>query len=72
MPWTSIDDLSTNAPLPEGYRYQLLTRTDIPETVKAFAAWYPGIAVGNASCHLRESFYNEKVVLDGEPERDFW
>jgi hypothetical protein len=71
MPWTSINDLSTNAPLPEGYRYQLLTRTDIPETVKAFAAWYPGIAVGNASCHLRESFYNEKVVLDGEPERDF-
>ena len=72
MPWPSVDKLSKSAPLPAGYRYQLLSRTDIPETVNAFASWYPGIAVGNASCHLREDFYREKVVLDGEPERDFF
>jgi hypothetical protein len=72
MPWPNVDKLSKRAPLPAGYRYELLSRTDISETVNAFASWYPGIAVGNASCHLREDFYREKVVLDGEPERDFF
>ena len=72
MPWPNVDKLSEESPLPAGYRYELLSRTDISETVNAFASWYPGIAVGNASCHLREDFYREKVVLDGEPERDFF
>ena len=31
MPWTSVDDLSASAPLPEGYRYQLITRSDISD-----------------------------------------
>ena len=72
MSWPNVDKLSESAPLPKGYRYQLLTSTEIPETVNAFASWYPGIAVGNASCHLREDFYREKVVLGGELERDFF
>jgi hypothetical protein len=72
MPWTDVNYLSRSAPLPEGYRYEMLTDAGIPDVVKAFAAWYPSIAVGNASCHLRESFYRERVVLDGEPERDFF
>ena len=41
----------------------------------ALGNWYPGIAVGTASCYLRERFYAERVVLDdgGEDEarRDF-
>jgi hypothetical protein len=72
MSWTNIEYLSANAPLPEGYRYQLLARADISDTVSAFASWYPGIAVGNASCHLREDFYNDRVVFDDQPERDFF
>jgi len=72
MPWINLDHLSTNVPLPEGYRYEQLTRADIPDVVRSFADWYPGIAVGNASCHLKASFYNDKVVLDGELERDFF
>ena len=72
MPWINVEHLSTNVPLPEGYRYEQLTRADIPDVVRSFADWYPGIAVGNASCHLKESFYNDKVVLDGERERDFF
>jgi len=72
MPWTSIDNLSASAPLPKGYRYQLITRSDIADTVDALASWYPGIAVGNASCHLKPAFYEEKVVLDdSRSERDF-
>jgi len=35
MPWTSIDNLSASAPLPKGYRYQLITRSDIADTVDA-------------------------------------
>ena len=71
MPWTSVDNLSASAPLPQGYRYQLMTRSDISDTVDALASWYPGIAVGNASCHLKPAFYEESVVLDDESERDF-
>ena len=72
MPWVDVESLSANAPLPEGYRYQLFSRADILETIRAFASWYPGISVGNASCHLRETFYEERVVLDAESERDFF
>lgn len=72
MPWINLDHLSTNVPLPEGYRYEQLTRADIPDVVRSFADWYPGIAVGNASCHLKESFYDDKVALGGELERDFF
>lgn len=71
MPWTRVDTLSASAPLPPGYRYQLITRGDIADTVSALASWYPGIAVGNASCHLKPAFYEQRVVLDDEPERDF-
>ena len=71
MSWTSVDILSASAPLPEGYRYQLITRSDIADTINAFASWYPGIAVGNASCHLKPAFYEDSVVLDGDSERDF-
>jgi hypothetical protein len=72
MPWLDAATLSAQAPLPDGYRYQLLERSDIAETIRAFADWYPGIAVGNASCHLRASFYEERVVLDGNDDRDFF
>jgi hypothetical protein len=72
MAWINLDYLSTNVPLPEGYRYERLTRADIPDVVRSLAHWFPGIAVGNASCHLNESFYTDKVVLDGELERDFF
>jgi hypothetical protein len=71
MNWPSIEELSKRAPLPEGYRYELLGRHQIPEVIAAIEAWYPGIAAGNASCHLREDFYTSKVYLRDEAERDF-
>src|SRR5215510_15656517 len=69
--WPSAEDIATRAPLPPGYRYQYLDRRQVSTLIAALKAWYPGIAVGNASCHLRQSFYTDKVSLDGEPERDF-
>lgn len=71
MAWPSIDQLTAVAPLPPGFHYELLHRTQVPMLVQAIKAWYPGIAVGNASCHLREDFYTSKVFLHGEAERDF-
>jgi hypothetical protein len=71
MNWPSIVDLTARAPLPNGYRYELLRRNQVPDLIRAIEAWYPGIAVGNASCHLREEFYLSKVSLEGEAERDF-
>ena len=74
MNWTSVEELSANAPLPEGYRHEALTRTDIPALVRAFADRCPGIAVGKTSCHLRgvvkrvyEAIYTKALV----DEEDF-
>ena len=71
MRWPSVEDITPRAPLPPGYRYQYLDRQQVPSLIAALKAWYPGIVVGNASCHLRESFYADKVCLDGQLERDF-
>ncbi len=71
MKWPSAEDIATIAPLPPGYRYQYLDRPHVSTLITALKTWYPGIAVGNASCHLRQSFYTDKVCLDGELERDF-
>ena len=71
MRWPSIDEIAERAPLPEGYRYEYLPARDIPTVISALREWYPGIAVGNSSCHMRESFYTEKVCIDGRFERDF-
>lgn len=70
MKWPSVEDMTTIAPPPPSYQYQYLGRQQIPTLIAALRGWYPGIAVGNASCHLRESFYFEKVCLDGELDRD--
>jgi len=71
MTWPSVEDLISRAPLPAGYRYEYLDRRQIPVLITALKTWYPGISVGNASCHLRECFYRDKVCLDGQFERDF-
>jgi len=71
MRWPSVEEMTTRAPLPPGYRYQYLDRQQVPTLIAALTAWYPGIVVGNASCHLREYFYADKVCLDGQFERDF-
>jgi hypothetical protein len=71
MTWPTVEQLSIEAPLPSGYRYEFITREDVAGVIEALDVWYPGIAVGNASCHMRESFYAEKVFLGGRDDRDF-
>ena len=57
MKWPSVETLTAGVPLPTGYRYALPTREDPPALIRAVDAWFPGLAVGNASCYLREDFY---------------
>lgn len=71
MSWPSVQEIERRAPLPAGYHYQYLGRQQVPALIAALQAWYPGIEVGNASCHLRPAFYADKVCLDGDLEQDF-
>ena len=70
MNWPSFDTFSAMAPLPDGYRYEMLKRSEIPALMRAIEAWHPDISVGAASCYLREDFYIDKALLDGEIEKD--
>jgi GNAT superfamily N-acetyltransferase len=71
MKWPTVNQLTELAPLPSGYSYAFPTRTEIPQIVLALQEWYPGIAVGNASCHMRESFYTDRVFLGEADDREF-
>lgn len=66
-----IDRIRANVPLPEGYRFELLKRSEIPAVVGFIRAWFPDISVGCASCYLRHDFYRERVYFAGEAERNF-
>lgn len=70
MRWPTIDELAALVPLPEGYTYEQLRRTDVPDLIANIGRWHPDIAVGAGSAYLRPAFYDEKVTLAGESERD--
>jgi len=70
--WPSIDEIRTMTSLPEGYRFEQLGRSDIPVLIEAIREWHPDIAVGIASCYLRENFYTEKVFLKDEVQKDLY
>jgi len=70
--WPSIDEIRTMTNLPEGYRFEQLGRSDIPVLIEAIREWHPDIAVGIASCYLRENFYTEKVFLKDEVQKDLY
>lgn len=72
MTWPTAEALTASVPLPDGYRYELLKQSEIPALVCAVDEWFPGLAVGNASCYLREDFYTSRVFLDGRADRDFF
>ena len=72
MNWPSIDEIRTMTSLPEGYRFEQLGRSDIPVLIEAIREWHPDIAVGIASCYLRENFYTEKVFLKDEVQKDLY
>ena len=70
MNWPDIDDLPTLMPLPNGYRYERLGRADVASLITDLKIWHPAIAVGANSCFLREDFYEHRVCLDGEVDKN--
>jgi hypothetical protein len=50
MKWPATDQLSTLMPLPDGYRLELVDRSDIAPLIEAIRAWHPEISVGANSC----------------------
>jgi GNAT superfamily N-acetyltransferase len=70
MEWPTIAQIETLAPLPGGYRYEKLARTDVPALIAGIRRWHPDIAVGGGSCYLREAFYDASVCLDDATRHD--
>ena len=70
MKWPDLNEAYRLAPLPNGYRYTQLRRTDIPVLRAAVAEWHPDVAVGAASCYLEQEFYEANATFAGEAERD--
>lgn len=70
MEWPTIAQISALAPLPDGYRYEKLSRTDVPALIAGVRRWHPDIAIGGGSCYLREVFYEASVCLDDETRND--
>lgn len=48
----------------------LCPATDVHALAAALARWHPDIAIGGASCYLREAFYVDQVYFEGGPDRD--
>lgn len=68
--WADMEQLVGGMPLGEGYRFELLKRTEVGALIGFIKTWFPDISVGGASCYLRNEFYTEKVFFTGELERD--
>ena len=68
--WTRIGRTIAKAPLPSGYRFQLMQDHEIAAIPAAMKAWFPEISVGAASCYLREEFLRDHVYRAGGPEKD--
>jgi hypothetical protein len=50
----------------------LLKRSEVRALVSALDECFPGLAVGNASCFLREGFYADRVSFERGADRDFF
>lgn len=68
MQWPGVEEIAAMGPLPEGCRFERMTRGDIGLLIGSIRAWLPSVSVGAASCYLTEQFYLDKVVHWG-PER---
>ena len=69
--WMDVDAMMAAVPLPEGYRFELLRRSEISALIGFVNAWFPDISVGCASCYLRDDFYLREMQFAGEPQKDF-
>lgn len=71
MRWPTVEEFAHSVQLPAGYRCELLHRSEVRRLVESLGDWFPGLAVGNASCFLREGFYANRVAFDAHADCDF-
>jgi hypothetical protein len=72
MNWPTTAELCEVVPPPPGYGYSVPSAADVPRVVRALHEWAPAMAVGNASCFLREDFYTGHVNLQGSRGADYF
>jgi GNAT superfamily N-acetyltransferase len=72
MKWPTVEELTMLMPLPDGYRMERFDRASIGPLVAALKEWSPHLSAGVSSGYLREDFYQTKVCLYGESDRDIF
>ena len=72
MRWATVTELNSLVPLPAGYAFEQLTRSEIPDLAAKVRQWHPDIGIGAGSCYIREQFYLDKTYLANEVERDIF
>ncbi|AEA60202.1 hypothetical protein [Burkholderia gladioli] len=70
MTWADLSTLPVDSVVPAGFKYEQLSRPDINELVKKIQGWYPDIRVGSARGFLDPAFYESRVSIAGEEEKD--
>ncbi|MDP2816838.1 MAG: GNAT family N-acetyltransferase [Polaromonas sp.] len=70
MRWATVTEANDLIPLPAGYAFEQLSRSQIPELAAKVQQWHPDIVIGAGSCYIREQFYLDKAFLANEAERD--
>jgi hypothetical protein len=70
MPWPTADQLMSLCPPADGYAFDILRRSSVPEVIDALRAWQPAWQVGAASVFTRTRYYERFVHLEGEDASD--
>ncbi len=72
MKWPQIHELAKLIPLPAGYQWVRLDRALVTSLIKCLRVWHPAITIGVASAYLQNTFYEDKVCLDGDGDKDIF
>lgn len=70
--WPMAETLRNAVPFPSGYHCEILGPDDVAALIEEVGSCYPGLAVGGASCFLRNDFYVSSVFFEGGADRDFF
>lgn len=70
--WPTAAALNIAVDFPSGYRCEVLGADGVADLIEELSSCYPGIAVGGASCFLRNDFYVDRVFFEGGADRDFF
>ena len=70
MRWCTDEELASLLKLPNGYSIERLDRAGVPGLMLSLRKWYPDISVGSGSAYLSQTFYDSRVALHDEADKD--